>query len=114
MLDVYCFKCLLQKQTLQVLLAYLNIKTSSECLGKRSNDVFKRQNNNVIRTLYNVSMTSLENVIRSYKKTCHFNVIQTLCYVIYNVIKTFSKRFCVSWVVCSCRPLYNHNTIDKL
>ena len=75
-------------------------KTSSECLGKRSNNVFKRQNNIVIRTLYDVSITFLLNVIRQYKKTCHFTLIQTshknfmLRYL--NVFKTVSKRFCIS------------------
>ena len=32
MLDVFCFKCLLHKQTLQVLLAYLNIKDPQNVL----------------------------------------------------------------------------------
>ena len=87
MLDVFRFKWLLHKQTLQVLPAYLNIKYPQNVFGKRSKNVFKRQNNNVIRTLYNVSITFYN--IRPYKKlailTLFRRPIKTLCYVIYNV-----------------------------
>ena len=92
MLDVFCFKCLLHKQTLQVLPAYLNIKRPQNVLGKCSNNVFKRQTNNVIRTLYNVTITFLSNVIRQYKK---FAILMSFRQR-YNIFKTFSKHFCVS------------------
>ena len=88
MLDIFCLKCLLHKQTLQGLPAYLNIKHPRYVLkNKRSYIFFNWQNDNVIRTLYNISITSLLNFILPYKNlailTSFRRPMKTLCFDIY-------------------------------